>query len=203
MTDQPAKIRKPTRRSRDIAVGVASGVFAAAMVGAAYAAVPLYNWICSVTGMNGTTQVATSAPSQTLERTITVRFDGNVGPGLPWQFAPEKNEVEVKIGEVVTVYYTVTNQSARTTVGQAAYNVAPMTTGLYFQKINCFCFTEQRLAPGEKREMAVVFYVDPAIANDSENDSTKTIILSYTFFPVKDPLPQPLAAREDKRAGRL
>jgi cytochrome c oxidase assembly protein subunit 11 len=203
MTDQPAKNRKSPSRSRDIAVGVASGVFAAAMVGAAYAAVPLYNWICSVTGMNGTTQVATSAPSHTLERTITVRFDGNVGPGLPWQFAPEKNEIEVKIGEVVTVYYTVTNQSARTTVGQAAYNVAPMTTGLFFQKINCFCFTEQRLAPGEKREMAVVFYVDPAIANDSENDNTKTIILSYTFFPVKDPSPQPLAAREDKRAGRL
>jgi cytochrome c oxidase assembly protein subunit 11 len=203
MTDQPANIRKPTRRSRDIAVGAAAGIFAAAMVGAAYAAVPLYNWICSVTGMNGTTQVATSAPSHTLERTITVRFDGNVGPGLPWQFAPEKNEVEVKIGEVVTVYYTVTNQSARTTVGQAAYNVAPMTTGLFFQKINCFCFTEQRLAPGEKREMAVVFYVDPAIANDSENDGTKTIILSYTFFPVKDPSPQPVAARDDKRAGRL
>ena len=203
MTDQPAKIRKSPRRSRDIAVGVAAGIFAAAMVGAAYAAVPLYNWICSVTGMNGTTQVATSAPSHTLERTITVRFDGNVGPGLPWLFAPEKNEVEVKIGEVVTVYYTVTNQSARTTVGQAAYNVAPMTTGLFFQKINCFCFTEQRLAPGEKREMAVVFYVDPAIVNDSENDNTKTIILSYTFFPVKDPSPQPVAARDDKRAGRL
>ncbi len=203
MTDQPAITKKSPRRSRDIAVGVASGVFAAAMVGAAYAAVPLYDWVCRVTGMNGTTQVATSAPSQTLERTITVRFDGNVGAGLPWQFAPEKSEVEVKIGEVVTVYYTVTNQSARTTVGQAAYNVAPMTTGLYFQKINCFCFTEQRLAPGEKREMAVVFYVDPAMVADSENDNTKTIILSYTFFPVKDPSPQPVAAREDKRAGRL
>jgi cytochrome c oxidase assembly protein subunit 11 len=199
MSDQPANNRKSPRRSRDIAVGAAAGIFAAAMVGAAYAAVPLYNWICSVTGMNGTTQVATSAPSHTLERTMTVRFDGNVAPGLPWQFAPEKNEIEVKIGDVVTVYYTVTNQSARTTVGQAAYNVAPLTTGLYFQKINCFCFTEQRLAPGEKREMAVVFYVDPAIAKDSENDDTKTIILSYTFFPVKDPSPPPLAARGDEK----
>ena len=203
MMDQPTTTRKPTRRSRDVVLAGACGVFVAMMVGASYASVPLYDWICRVTGMNGTTQVATSAPSQTLERTITVRFDGNVGAGLPWRFTPEKNEVEVKIGEVVTVYYTVTNLVARTTVGQAAYNVAPLSTGLYFQKINCFCFTEQRLAPGEKREMAVVFYVDPAIADDSENDTTKTIILSYTFFPVKDPSPQPLAAREDKRAGRL
>jgi cytochrome c oxidase assembly protein subunit 11 len=149
--------------------------------------------------------VATSAPSQQpLARTMTVRFDGNVGAGLPWHFAPEKSEIEVRIGEVVTVYYTVTNRSARPTIGQAAYNVAPLSTGIYFQTINCFCFTEQRLAPGEKREMAVVFYVDPALAADSENDNTKTIILSYTFFPVKESSPQPLAAREDdKRAGRL
>lgn len=202
MTDRPAISPKPPRRTRDVVVAASAGVFAAMMVGAAYAAVPLYDWICRATGINGTTQVATSAPAQVLDRTITVRFDGNVGAGLPWAFAPEKNEIEVRIGDVVTVYYTVTNRSARTTVGQAAYNVAPLSTGVYFQKINCFCFTEQRLAPGEKREMAVVFYVDPALAADSENDSTKTIILSYTFFPVKEPLPQPLAAREsDKRAN--
>lgn len=196
MTGQPATAPKPTRRSRDVAVAAACGMFAALMVGAAYAAVPLYDWLCRVTGMNGTTQVATSAPTQApLARTMTVRFDGNVAAGLPWQFAPEKNEIEVRIGDVVTVHYTVTNRSARPTTGQAAYNVAPLSTGIYFQKINCFCFTEQHLAPGEKREMAVVFYVDPALAADKENDSTKTIILSYTFFPVKDPTPQPLAAR--------
>ena len=116
-----------------------------------------------------------------------MRFDANVGAGLPWKFEPEQTEIEMPIGEVVTVFYTVTNQSARTTAGQAAYNVAPLTVGAYFQKINCFCFTEQTMAPGEKREMPVVFYVDPALADDAENDGLNTITLSYTFYPVRDP----------------
>ena len=115
-----------------------------------------------------------------------MRFDSNVAGGLPWKFEPEQTEIEVRIGQVITVYYTVTNQSARTTTGQAAYNVAPLTVGAYFQKINCFCFTEQTMAPGEKREMPVVFYVDPAIAADHENDTLNTITLSYTFYPVRD-----------------
>jgi cytochrome c oxidase assembly protein subunit 11 len=102
------------------------------------------------------------------------------------------------------VFYTVTNQSARTTTGQAAYNVAPLTVGAYFQKINCFCFTEQTMAPGEKREMPVVFYVDPALVADADNDTLKAITLSYTFYPVRDPAPKPLAASEpDKRKGNL
>ena len=105
-----------------------------------------------------------------MTRKIAVRFDANVAPGLPWKFEPEQNEIEVRIGEVVTVFYTVTNQAARTTAALAAYNVAPLTVGAYFQKINCFCFTEQTMGPGEKREMPVVFYVDPALAKDSEND---------------------------------
>ena len=154
------------------------GVFVALMVGAAYAAVPFYNWFCRTTGFNGTTQVATSAPSSApLARTIAVRFDSNVAGGLPWKFEPEQTEIQVRIGEVVTVYYTVTNQSARTTIGQAAYNVAPLTVGSYFQKINCFCFTEQTMAAGEKREMPVVFYVDPKLAADSDNDGLNTITL--------------------------
>ena len=175
------------------------------MVGASYAAVPFYNWFCRATGFNGTTQVATSAPSAApLERRIAVRFDANVGPGLPWKFEPEQTEINIKIGEVVTVYYTVTNQSARTTTGQAAYNVAPLTVGSYFQKINCFCFTEQTMGPGEKREMPVVFYVDPSIAADHENDGVNTITLSYTFYSVREPAPKPLAASEpDKRKGSL
>jgi cytochrome c oxidase assembly protein subunit 11 len=139
-----------------------------------------------------------------LARKIAVRFDANVGPGLPWKFEPEQNEIEVRIGEVVTVFYTVTNQAARATTGVAAYNVAPLTVGAYFQKINCFCFTEQTMGPGEKREMPVVFYVDPALAKDSENDGLNTITLSYTFYPVRDPAPKPLAAGEgDKRKGNL
>ena len=193
------------RLTRDAVVASICGFVVVLMVGASYAAVPFYDWFCRATGFNGTTQIATSAPSGApLARKISVRFDANVGPGLPWEFEPEQNEIEVRIGEVVTVFYTVTNQAARTTTGQAAYNVAPLTVGAYFQKINCFCFTEQTMGPGEKREMPVVFYVDPALAKDSENDTLKAITLSYTFFPVRDPAPKPVAAGEgDKRKGNL
>ena len=202
-----ASQKQASRRglTRDAVVASICGFVVVLMVGASYAAVPFYNWFCRATGFNGTTQVATSAPSGApLERKIAVRFDSNVAPGLPWKFEPEQNEIEVKIGQVVTVYYNVTNQSARTTYGQAAYNVAPLTVGSYFQKINCFCFTEQTMAPGEKREMAVVFYVDPALVNDHDNDGLNTITLSYTFYAVRDPAPKPLAASEpDKRKGNL
>ncbi|MEH2505727.1 cytochrome c oxidase assembly protein subunit 11 [Bradyrhizobium sp. AZCC 1578] len=199
--------RVASRRTltRDAAVASICGFVVVLMVGASYAAVPFYNWFCRATGFNGTTQVATSAPSDApLQRKIAVRFDANVSPGLPWKFVPEQNEIEVRIGEVVTVFYTVTNQAARATAGVAAYNVAPLSVGAYFQKINCFCFTEQTMGPGEKREMPVVFYVDPALAKDSENDGLKTITLSYTFYPVREPAQRPLAAGEtDKRKGNL
>jgi cytochrome c oxidase assembly protein subunit 11 len=209
-TTREAAIASPKAASRgglrrDAVVASICGFVVVLMVGASYAAVPFYNWFCRATGFNGTTQVATSAPSGApLSRRIFVRFDSNVAPGLPWKFEPEQTEIEVRVGEVVTVFYTVTNQSARTTVGQAAYNVAPLTVGAYFQKINCFCFTEQTMAAGEKREMPVVFYVDPALASDAENDGLNTITLSYTFYPVRDPLPKPVAARDlDKRKGDL
>lgn len=200
----PVTTRK-ARTSRDVKVASACGFFVALMVGAAYAAVPFYNWFCRVTGFNGTTQVAVSAPSATLERRIAVRFDSNVSGGLPWKFEAEKTEIEVRIGEVVTAFYTVTNQSARATTGVAAYNVAPLTAGLYFQKINCFCFNEQKLGPGEKREMPVVFYVDPALVADKDHDTLNTITLSYTFYPVKDePKPKPVAASQpEKPKGNL
>src|SRR5882757_5785133 len=130
---QPAARRGQTTRrglGRDAAVAAICGFVVVLMVGASYAAVPFYNWFCRATGFNGTTQVAISAPSTApLARKIAVRFDANVAPGLPWKFEPEQTEIEVRIGEVVTVFYTVTNQSARTTTGQAAYNVAPLTVG--------------------------------------------------------------------------
>ena len=191
--------------TRDAVVASICGFVVVLMVGASYAAVPFYNWFCRATGFNGTTQVATSAPSDApLQRKIAVRFDANVGPGLPWKFEPEKTEIQLHIGEVTTIYYTVTNQAARTTNGQAAYNVTPLTVGSYFEKINCFCFTEQTMAPGETRQMPVVFYVDPALAADHDNDTLKTITLSYTFYAVRDPAPKPLAAGEgDKRKGNL
>lgn len=201
--DKPYAARKAQRIGRDVKIGAACGLLVAAMVGASYAAVPFYNWFCRATGFNGTTQVARAAPQgEPLARTVAVRFDSNVSGGLPWKFEPEQTEIQVHIGEVKTVYYTVTNQSARTTTGQAAYNVAPLTVGSYFTKINCFCFTEQTMKPGEKREMPVVFYVDPAFAADHENDGTNTLTLSYTFYPVKDPAPEPVAEREpDKVKG--
>jgi cytochrome c oxidase assembly protein subunit 11 len=203
MTDQKATSRRGL--GRDAAVAAICGLVVVLMVGASYAAVPFYNWFCRATGFNGTTQVATSAPASVpLARKIAVRFDANVAPGLPWKFEPEQTEIEVRIGEVVTVFYTVTNQSARPMTGQAAYNVAPLTVGAYFQKINCFCFTDQRMAAGGKREMPVVFYVDPALVADHENDGLNSITLSYTFYPVREPPPKPLAASEpDKRKGNL
>ena len=175
----------PPQRRRDVMVGAACGVFVAAMVGAAYAAVPLYNWFCRTTGFGGTTQVATAAPSHVLDRKLKVRFDANVAGGLPWRFEPEQNSIEVRIGEVVTVNYKVVNEAARETAGIASYNVSPPTVGGYFSKINCFCFSEQRLKAGEVRDMTVVFFVDPALAKDAEQDGLDTITLSYTMYPVR------------------
>jgi cytochrome c oxidase assembly protein subunit 11 len=186
-------------RRRDVAVAAACGAFVAIMLGAAYAAVPLYNWFCRTTGFGGTTQVSSAPPAQMLGRSITVRFDANVAPGLPWRFVPEKNSIDVRIGEVLTVNYTVTNLAARDTVGQASYNVTPPTTGAYFQKINCFCFTEQSMKAGETREMPVVFYVDPALAQDAEQNGLNTITLSYTYFPVRQPEPLAVSAQGSAR----
>jgi cytochrome c oxidase assembly protein subunit 11 len=203
--DTSKQARPAPRLTRDALVAAICGLVVVLMVGASYAAVPFYNWFCRATGFNGTTQVATSAPATgPIARKVSVRFDSNVAGGLPWRFEPEQTEIEIPIGQVTTVYYTVTNQSARKTTGQAAYNVAPLTVGAYFQKINCFCFTEQTMAPGEKREMPVVFYVDPSIVSDHDNDTLNTITLSYTFYPVRDPAQTPVAASEnDRRKGNL
>ena len=173
------------RSTRDAVVAFACGGFVAVMVGVSFAAVPLYAWFCGTTGFGGTTQVAKTAPNQVSGRVITVRFDSNVAPGLPWSFEPERRTIDVRLGEVVAVYYAVRNESARATTGQAGYNVTPPTVGAYFEKINCFCFTQQTLQPGEKRDMAVVFYVDAKLAKDAEQNAVNNITLSYTFFPVR------------------
>jgi cytochrome c oxidase assembly protein subunit 11 len=174
-------------RRRDVLVAAACGAFVAAMVGAAYAAVPLYSWFCRTTGFGGTPVVAHGGPVKVLDRKVTVRFDANVASGLPWKFAPEQVSIDVRVGEVVTVLYRAENDSSRETVGQAIYNVMPSTVGGYFAKINCFCFTEQRLKPHERRDMPVVFYVDPALVGDAEQDGLNTITLSYTMYPVQQP----------------
>jgi cytochrome c oxidase assembly protein subunit 11 len=185
----PHKSSKEPLQRRDLAVAAACGLFAATMVGAAYAAVPLYNWFCRATGFQGTTQVATAAPASILDRKIKIRFDANVTGSLPWRFTPDQTQIEARIGEVVTVGYTVVNESARETVGEASYNVTPPTVGAYFSKINCFCFTEQRLKPGETRDMTVVFFVDPTLAKDHEQDGLDTITLSYTMYAVRSAEP--------------
>lgn len=198
----PSQHRKPKTLRRDVLIAASCGAAVAVMVGASFAAVPLYDWFCRTTGFAGTTQVAAQAPGQVLGRTLTIRFDSNVMPGLPWKFIPEQNKVDVRIGEVTTVHYKVVNESARTITAQASYNVSPPTVGAYFTKINCFCFTEQTMKPGETREIAVVFYVDPAIAGDSDQDLLNTITLSYTFFRTRDP--QPLArAPTQKKSNEL
>jgi cytochrome c oxidase assembly protein subunit 11 len=181
------QVQSRRRSNRDAIVAFACGSFVALMVGVSYAAVPLYAWFCRTTGFGGTTQVAKTAPDQVSGRVITVRFDSNVAPGLPWSFEPERRTIDVRLGEVVTVYYAVRNESARVTTGQAGYNVTPPTVGAYFEKINCFCFTQQTLQPGEKRDMAVVFYVDAKLAKDAEQNAVNNITLSYTFFPVRVP----------------
>lgn len=194
--------RPKSKLKRDMIVAASCGAVVALMVGASYAAVPFYNWFCKTTGYGGTTQVAEKAPDQILDRTIAVRFDSNVTPGLPWKFVPEQNEVKVRIGEVVTVQYKVVNQAAREITAQASYNVSPPQVGIYFNKINCFCFTEQTLKAGETREMAVVFYIDPSIVKDRDQDDLNTITLSYTFYRLPDPA-RPVAEAPDGKSSKL
>ena len=195
--------RKSGKSPRDLLIAFACGGFVAVMVGASYAAVPLYSWFCRTTGFGGTTQIAKSIPAEVAGRTVTVRFNSNIAPGLPWSFEPERRTIDVHLGEVVTVYYAVTDESARVTTGQAGFNVTPPTVGIYFEKINCFCFTQQTMKPGEKRDMAVVFYVDPKLAKDSEQDTLRNITLSYTFYPVRDPVTPVAESASTEKSGHI
>ncbi len=187
---------------RDVLIAAACGAVVAGMVGLSFAAVPLYNMFCRATGFAGTTQVSRIAPKNMLPRELTVRFDSNVMPGLPWKFTPEQNSIVVHIGEVVTVHYKVINEAARTITAQASYNVTPTTVGAYFDKINCFCFTQQTMKPGETREMTVVFYVNPKIVEDRDQDPLNTITLSYTFYRLPD-AERPVAEAPDPNSSKL
>src|SRR6185312_10817085 len=174
-------------------VALCCAVFVMGMVGAAYAAVPLYDWFCRTTGFGGTPIVAKEAPAAPIARTINVRFDGNVAGGLPWHFAPDENPIRIHIGETKLFHYTAESFGWKESEGIASYNVSPPEAAGYFNKLQCFCFTNQKLAPGEKMDMPVVFFIDPAIDKDPEFRSLDTITLSYTFFPVKKPS-EPVAA---------
>lgn len=154
------------------------------MVGVAYAAVPLYDLFCRVTGFGGTTQVAddSDTPAVILDRELTIRFDANTDPDLPWTFKPSQNEQKIRIGEPGLAFYTATNTSDEPVVGQATYNVHPSMAGGYFYKVHCFCFDEQVLLPGESIEMPVQYYVDPEYVDEWQLDGVHQLTLSYTFF---------------------
>ena len=160
-----------------------------AMVGLAFASVPLYRLFCQVTGFDGTTMRAAedNAPGAVAGTSVAVRFDANVSRALPWQFKPERTVETVAIGERDMAFYTAKNLSARPVTGTATFNVTPVKAGQYFTKIQCFCFNEQTLKPGEELRMPVVFYVDPKILDDPEARKISEITLSYTFYPVDQP----------------
>ena len=174
---------KPVNNSKvvTICLGMTFG-----MLGMAYAAVPLYELFCQVTGYAGTTQRAEDTTGEVLNKTIKVRFDANVSNDLDWEFNPGIREVELKIGEKSQVSYTAKNVSQFDSFGTATFNVSPGAAGIYFNKIECFCFTEQKLTPGESVDMPVIFFVDPDIVNDPLLKDATTITLSYTFFPDED-----------------
>ena len=154
------------------------------MVGVSFAAVPLYDLFCRATGYGGTTKVATELPKRIGEREMTVRFNADVNRDLPWRFRPVKGSVSVRVGEPTLAFYRVENTSDRSIVGTATYNVTPLMAAEYFSKIDCFCFTEQVLQPGESAELPVSFFVDPSIVDDPKMDRITTLTLSYTFFEV-------------------
>ncbi len=163
------------------------------MIGLAFASVPLYRLFCQVTGYGGTTQIAESAPETVSQRRITVRFKADVDDRLPWGFSPEQRSVELRVGEPGLAFYLATNEADRPTVGTATFNVTPAKAGVYFNKVQCFCFEEQELAVGESMRMGVSFFIDPAMLDDPSLDDVETITLSYTFFRDLDDL-----AREEE-----
>lgn len=171
---------------RNAMTGLVLAGVVAGMVGLAFAAVPLYQLFCQVTGYGGTTQTAAAAPGAIGERVITVRFNADVNSALPWGFAPAERELAVRVGEERLAFYRAVNRSSEPVTGVALFNVTPLKAGVYFNKVACFCFDEQRLEAGESVDMPVSFFVDPAIAEDPNLDDVKTITLSYTFFRATD-----------------
>lgn len=172
------------RQHRKVAI-LLSGLVVG-MVGLSYAAVPLYDLFCRVTGYGGTTNTADAAPAAAIDRTMTIRFDSNINRGLAWEFKPVELSQEIKVGESGLAFYQARNLSDETLVGTATFNVTPQSAGYYFNKIECFCFTEQVLRPGEVVDMPVTYFVDPEIEEDENLDHVTTITLSYTFYPKRE-----------------
>jgi len=198
----PNPAPEPGRRNRRVAVALATT--AVAMVGAAYAAVPLYAAFCKATGYGGTTQVARVAPAVRGARTLSVSFDANVAPGLDWTFEPETPTITLRTGATATVYFRVHNRSAHETAAVAVFNVTPEASGAWFDKVSCFCFSEQHLGRGETVELPVVFFLDPRLEQDQTMNDVAAITLSYTLFAANDATrPVALAPQAGGAAPRL
>ncbi len=189
--------KRQQRSNRTVALACVS--FFVCMVGAAYASVPLYRIFCQVTGYGGTTQRVEQYSDTVLDQTIKVRFDANVANGLPWDFKPVEREVTVRIGETKLIKYEAKNLFSESSYGRASFNVSPGRAGAYFNKVECFCFTDTTLEAGADMQMPVVFFVDPEIVNDPDLKDVKTITLSYTFFPIDKP--KPVASVKTDKSG--
>jgi cytochrome c oxidase assembly protein subunit 11 len=182
--------------TRNLRIASIAAAVAIAMVGAAYAAVPLYFAFCRATGFAGTTQVAKGESATKGARSLIVRFDANVAPGLPWSFEPETTSMALRTGVTATVFFKVHNRSSAETAATAVYNVTPDIAGGWFDKISCFCFSEQHLGPGESAELPVVFFLDPRLERDRDMDAVGAVTLSYTLFaPAEEAKPVALAPR--------
>jgi len=190
----PSPGASPANANRKVALVTAAVVVG--MVGMSYAAVPIYRAFCQVTGWGGTTQRSEGPASVTLAREITIRFDATTDPNLPWRFRPEQVSQTLHVGETGLAFYEAANKADRPVTGRATFNVTPSKAGVYFKKIECFCFTEQTLAAGEKVSMPVSYFIDPKIADDPNLDDVHTITLAYTFFPWEDSPATAAAAAE-------
>ena len=192
--------RSHRKQRSNAAIFAGCAIFVAGMVGAAYASVPLYRLFCQVTGYNGTTRRVEQYADKVLDRSMQITFDANISSGLDWDFRPA-SPLTLRIGETGQVSFTATNRSSEVTTGSAVFNVTPMEAAVYFNKVQCFCFTRQTLKPGETADMPVVFYIDPAIADAEETKGIKTITLSYTFYPSAPTPPVAALGGGGKAAG--
>jgi cytochrome c oxidase assembly protein subunit 11 len=200
---QTAPSRPPlsAAQKRNRRVGVICGLAFAGMVGAAYASVPLYKAFCQVTGYDGTVRKASAAPTEVLGKTLNIRFDANVRD-LPWDFTALQTAQTVKIGETKVALFRVTNRSDKPMTGRAVFNVVPEQAGAYFEKLSCFCFTDQTIQPGQTVEMPVLYFVDPKYADDPDTKGKGEVTLSYTFYPAIDAKPAAkVAAAKAGKAG--
>lgn len=187
----------PKRRS-NIRLGAICATLFVGMVGAAYASVPLYRAFCQLTGFDGTVRRAEVAPETVLGKTLTIRFDANVRD-LPWTFTADQTAQTVKIGETKLAFFKVTNNSTKPVTARAVFNVVPVQAGAYFQKLQCFCFTDQTIAAGATVDMPVLYFVDPKYAEDINTKGKPEVTLSYTFYPATDAPRQAEAAKADKK----